>query len=198
MLTFDPSYITASWNGRIKLAQFICSLLCGCILPNVVGNFFTRYAFFTFVIWTTFIYITIDLALNLSSACRYIPATMRAPDVMIYPVLIAALLFLLCSSLIAGIADISGRHAASGVAATIGFVLMGLFIAEAAIHFLAIRNARSPQQGGPVSANGNRIIIGMPSTRTESHLLPDPPPYSADSPTMSSKHGGDSRLGDFV
>ena len=194
LLKFDPSYVVETWPGRLKVAQFFAVLLCGCLLPSSATYFFSRYAFFTFVIWTSFIYITIHLALHLSSLAKLLPDAVKAPGIIIFPVLIAALLFLLCSSLIAGVADISGAATLSWLSALLGLLTMALFIAEGVLYFLDIRASQQSNEEVPTSPTSGRmvpqnpdvagntlptapggIIIGMPAVRTGDPV--DPPAY---------------------
>ena len=134
MIQLNFSYVTSTWFGRVKFLQLISCLLAGCLLPSAIGAFFTRFSFYTFVIWTCFMYIFIDLFVHVTSLSRMLPGFCRTSDIMMYPLFIGALTLFLTCSLVAGVADYfvsSSRETRTGFSVAFGFVLMLLFLVEA-------------------------------------------------------------------
>jgi len=194
MIKFDFSYITSSWFGRVKLAQFIVCMLAGCILPSAVPAFFTRFSFYTFVIWTSFMYITIDLAIHVTSLSKLLPDCCRASDLMMYPLFIGSLALLVSCSLVASVSELyymggGGAYGNSytvrtGFSAALGFILMLLFLVEAFLYYRRARNGgeerrsrKSSQDSDFENGNlrgGRNIVISRPLVKnTADH----PPPY---------------------
>lgn len=143
MIQLNFSYVTSTWFGRVKFLQLISCLLAGCLLPSAIGAFFTRFSFYTFVIWTCFMYIFIDLFVHVTSLSRMLPGFCRTSDIMMYPLFIGALTLFLTCSLVAGVADYfvsSSRETRTGFSVAFGFVLMLLFLVEAFLHYKRARN----------------------------------------------------------
>ena len=144
ILKFDPSYVRDQWDGRIKLAEIILTLLAGACLPGTVYSNAGAFSFFSFVVWTTFINACIDMVLHLSSLWGRLMYICRAPEVYLVLCSVACGAFLLSSALVAGFAHNSVNATAAGVAAFFGFLCMVLFGAEAFfIHYVAFRHGKS-------------------------------------------------------
>lgn len=179
IIKIDFSYILNTWIGRLKLIEFICVTFAGIILPSVIGVFFTRYSFYTFIIWTSFMYIFIDLLLHVTSLWKFLPKTCRSPSILIYPLLIGALAFLIGSALVASSSDLlpGSRATRSGISSAFGFITMVCYIAEAVLHHLSTRENQS--RGGGHTAEIQRRsspagVISMPINRNGGDY---PPPY---------------------
>ena len=216
LIKLDFHYAIGTWFGRVKLLQLIFSMLAGCLLPSAIpGVFFTRFAFYTFVIWTCFMYIFVDLFAHVTSLSKLLPDCCRKTDIMMYPLFIGALTLLLICSLVASVADISvsgDRATRTGFSVAFGFMLMLLFLLEAFLHYKRARNdgrdveitcfpisvsGRSLTDGGNNNSdivNGNtpprggrNIVISRPTTAYEK---PDqsPPPYHET--TLEGRGGG--------
>ena len=144
MIQLNFKYITNTWFGRVKLLQLIFCLLAGCVLPSDINSYlFTRFSFYTFVIWTCFMYIFIDFFVHVTSVSRMLPTFCHTTDIMMYPLFIGALTLLLTCSLVAGVADElwrSNNEARTGFSVAFGFVLMLLFLVEAFLHYKRARN----------------------------------------------------------
>jgi len=196
LIKFDFNYITKTWIGRVKLAQLICCILAGCILPTTIAFYFTRFSFYTFVIWTCFMYIFIDILIHVTSIAKLAPDFCRTTDIMMYPLFIGALTLLLSASLVASVTDIhhGSRATRIGFSAFFGLILMALFLFEA---FLQYRRARNngvepplfsftlPRRRAPTTdidaENGNipagrNIVISRPTSLRA--VEEQPPPYS--------------------
>lgn len=194
MIKFDFAYITSSWFGKVKLTQFIVCLLAGCVLPSAVPAFFTRFSFYTFVIWTSFMYITIDLAIHVTSLSKLLPDFCRTSDLMMYPLFIGSLALLVSCSLVASVAELyytgarvgytSSYTVRTGFSAAFGFILMILFLIEAYLYYHRARNGgqenrtRSSSQDSDfenVNLRGGRnIVISQPVMKGS---IEHPPPY---------------------
>ena len=173
MINIDFTYVTNTWLGRVKLAQLICVTLAGCILPSVIGWYFTRFSFFTFVVWTSFMYIVVDLVLHITSLWRRLPSLLRMSDIWIYPVLIGALAFLISSALILSVADLhpGSRGSRIGVSGAFGLFTMVLFLIEAYLHYKNSKTNNNNADEEQPSLGGR--TISMPVTRVDD----DPPSY---------------------
>jgi len=125
-----------SWIGRIKVLQFFFVLLAGAILPSVTNGFlFSRYAFFVFIVWTSFMYIVIDLFLHLTGLHSSVPKSLASPALLLTLLSLGFFLFLISSSLIVSASSSleGSQDVTSILAATCGFIVMALFAAEGVI-----------------------------------------------------------------
>lgn len=172
MIVFDLSYVTDTWLGRVKFFELIFITLAGCILPSVIGVFFTRFSFYTFVVWTSFMYISLDLILHVTSLWRRMPKLCTSSDILLYPVLMGALAFMISSCLVASVADHfpGSRGTRCGLSAAFGFLTMLLFLIEAFLHY---RNIPHNNNNDEDEEEGERTISG-PIFRGTEH----PPPYT--------------------
>ena len=201
VIKLDFNYITGTWFGRVKFLQLIFCMLAGCLLPSAIGAFFTRFSFYTFVIWTCFMYISIDLFVHVTSLSRMLPDFCRTTDIMMYPLFIGALTLLLTCSLVAGVADYfrsSSRETRTAFSVAFGFVLMMLFLVEAFLHYKRARNGgrditcsipgistgrRVPNhdnedlENGNIPRGGRNIVISRPTTAFKNGNDQAPPPY---------------------
>lgn len=179
LIKVDFTYITSTWLGRVKLLELIFVTLAGIILPSTIGFFFTRYSFFTFIVWTSFMYIFIDIMLHLTSLWLHLPKTCRSSAILIFPVSIGAVSFLIGSSLIASSVDIlvGPRKNRSICSAVFGFVVMILFVIEAILHLQTTKDGEreEPRFLGErnSSLRNSGVQISMPVDRSNN----DPPPY---------------------
>lgn len=188
VIKVDFSYITASWIGRLKVMELLCTILAGCILPSVIGVFFTRFSFYVFVIWTSFMYIIIDLFVHVTGLTRLLPKNAMSGVVM-YLLIIAAVTLLISCSLVAGVADynpLKGHAMRTGCSAFFGYLLMVLFIVESVLRY---RETKNPQ-GLPHGSNSHldrqtRIEISGPIYKPS-----DPPPAYSGTTTNGGSGGG--------
>ena len=155
-IKWNGSYVRDEWQGRIKVAEILCSFLAGVILPYSVYYYPSRFSFFSFVTWTSFINAVIDLILHLTSLWERLIYICRAPEVYMVLDAIATFAFLLGSSLIAHAANLSGHTGNSGASAFFGFLCMILFGIEGFIHFQRWRQGRSDRQNPP-SEEGEKM-----------------------------------------
>ena len=177
MIIVDFSYVVRNWFGRIKLLQFIFVTLAGIISPSVIYGLYSRYAFFVFIVWTSFIYIILDLLLHFTSLWRRLPKLMTSPSVLIVPLLVGILAFLIGSSLIASASFIlrGYRSTTSVLAAICGFIVMVLYGVEAFLHFRTMNNRYPATAGNPQANLARNRPISHPVT--VEIVNPDPPPY---------------------
>ena len=188
MIKLDASYFN-TWLGRVKILELIFITLAGCILPSVIGVFFTRYSFYTFIVWTAFMYIVADVMLHITSLWRLLPGMCTSSAILMYPVLIGALAFLLGSSLVASVSDqlhTSSRETRSGLSSACGFITMILFLIEAFLHYRQQNQSYEPTVSNNTNGGG-QVIISMPVNRDEEH----PPPYTAQHATPAGSYTGD-------
>ena len=134
--------------GRIKLVQLVSVLLVGCFLPNSISVFFSMFSFYAFVTWTSFMYICIDLLVHVTSIRKLIPNSQSMPTLLFYVDLIAGVVWLISSCLIADVTEIfpDGRKALSAVACTFGIITTILFFVEAYFHYLSSVNGKGVKE----------------------------------------------------
>lgn len=177
MIIVEFSYVTDSWFGRVKLLQFLFVTLAGIITPSAIYLLFSSYAFFVFIVWTSFIYIFLDLVLHFTSLWRRLPKVLTAPAVLIFPLGLGVVVFLIGSSLIASAAHIANgsQSVTSGLGAFCGYVVMILFGIEIFLHLRTMR-LDGPQAEAPaVNPARNRPISHPVSVEIDN----EPPPYKA-------------------
>ena len=177
MIKIDVSYFN-TWLGRVKILELLIITFAGCILPSVIGVFFTRYSFYTFVVWTGFMYIVVDLLLHVTSLWQRLPDMLTSSTVLFYPVLIGALAFLLSSSLVASVSDQlypRSRATRSGISSACGLITTVLFLIESFLHYKN-QNECNELRVPNTTNGGERVIISGP-IRGE---LENPPPYTED------------------
>lgn len=142
-IKWDPTYVTKQWEGRVKLAEILCTLLAGAVLPYYVYLHGGVFSFFSFVAWTACINAAIDMFLHLTSLWGRLLYICRAPEVFLILCCVACGAFLLASSLVAGYAKYAHDRHAAGAASFFGFASMVLFGIEAYMHFIVYRRGRS-------------------------------------------------------
>lgn len=179
MIIVDLSYLTGpSWFGRVKILQFLFVILAGIMTPSVTNGFlFSRYAFFVFIVWTSFMYISLDLLLHLTSLWRRLPQLMTASAILVFPLIVGVVVFLIGSSLIASASHTlrGSQYTTSALSATCGYFVMILYGVEAYLHFKLMN---SESQGTTPAVN-----LHPARNRPISHPVtveivnPYPPPY---------------------
>ena len=142
-LKWDPSYVRDEWGGRLKVAEAVGTFLAGVILPSTIYGHGGVFTFFSFVAWSSFINILIDLFLHLLSLWNHIMYICRAPEVYVALCSVASFAFLLSSALLAGFSNYSINPTRAGVSAFFGFTCMCMFGVEAYfIHFSVYRQGK--------------------------------------------------------
>jgi len=179
MIVVDVTYLTGpAWFGRVKLLQFIFVTLAGILTPSVPnGLLFSRYAFFVFIVWTSFMYISLDLLLHLTSLWRRLPPLMTSSAILVFPLLIGVVVFLIGSSLIASATHtlLGAQNTTSALSATCGFIVMVLYAVEVFLHFQAVQKERAPPPAAPLVNPARNRPISHPVTLEAAN--PYPPPY---------------------
>ena len=183
LIKIDSNYVTSTWIGRVKVIQMLCAILAGCILPSAIGIFFSRYSFYTFVIWTCFMYIFLDFFLHVTSLVRLIPNKETYAPVLMYLLAIGALCLLISASLVASAADFQlngwtqSTHNKNRTifSAIFGYIVMALFIVEIVLRYQLAKNP--PTESNKRSADierQKRIEISGPIYKPTDI----PPPYT--------------------
>lgn len=126
----------------MKLAEIVCSMLAGAILPGMVYNHASVYSFFSFVAWTAFINALIDMILHLTSLWNRLLYICRAPEVFLVLCGVASGAFALAGILVAAYARSSSEPGAAIASACFGFFCALLFGIEAVMHFASFRDGR--------------------------------------------------------
>nr|XP_047124488.1 uncharacterized protein LOC124807073 [Hydra vulgaris] len=137
-IKIDTSYFS-EWIGRIKLLQLVLVTLSGCLTPAVVGFFFTRFTFFIFITWTTFMYVCLDIILHMLMFWQKLPKNFPMSQVLMILDLVAAILWMITSSLIASVSNFlpGNGHVLSALSCTFGFFTMVTFFVEAYLRLYA-------------------------------------------------------------
>ena len=89
----NPSYIRDTWIGRLKIGEFFCALLAGALVPVTVYKHAAAFSFMSFVTWTTFICIFIDLILHLAYVWEKLTFLTEHPEVLLSLCVFGAFLF---------------------------------------------------------------------------------------------------------
>lgn len=200
MIKFNFAYVTNTWFGRLKVMELLSAMLAGCILPSVIGVFFTRYSFYTFVIWTCFMYIFIDLFIHVTSLARLLPRSCAAAKsgIMMYLLIIGAIALLISCSLVAGVANYHYliNSTQTGVSLFFGYLLMVLFLIESYLHH---KESTKPPRGDGDDDDGDiddtdshrrmRLEISGPIYKPQDN----PPPYRATTTNVGGGGGGNAQ-----
>ena len=134
----DFEYLYASWVGRFKIAEFFTSLLAGALVPSAYkhGGAFT---FMSWVAWTTFINVVLDIILHLVRVWE------KLVFVRTYPQVLVCLCFLGSMSLgIAGVLEVFLSHYAEDpglgyTSALFGFMCCVVLAIECFFHYKSYR-----------------------------------------------------------
>ena len=171
-LKLDTSYFS-EWIGRIKLLQLLFVTLSGCLAPSVVGAFFTRFSFFIFIIWTTFMYICLDIILHMLMLWQRFPKVFPLSPILMLLDLVAAIVWMITSSLIASVSYIlpGNSHVLSALSCSCGFFTMVTFFAEAYLRLYTEKYGKkdSPKKvtRNSFSSDENEVETGSISGRLE-------------------------------
>jgi len=121
----------------VKILQFFFVLGAGILLPSIPNGFiFPRYAFFVFIVWTSFMYIVIDLFLHLTGLWESLPKALTSPVVLCSLLGLGCFMFLISSTLVAAASSTlttSSDKVTSILAAICGLVSMILLGIELGI-----------------------------------------------------------------
>lgn len=79
----DFKYLYTSWNGRFKIVEFFTSLLAGALVPVTVENYAGGFSFVSFVAWTTFINVVLDIILHLVRVWEKLVFVRSYPQVLV-------------------------------------------------------------------------------------------------------------------
>lgn len=138
----DFKYLYLTLSGRLKIAEFITSLLAGALVPSTVYKHAAGFSFVSFVAWTTFINVVLDIILHLVRVWEKLLFVSRYPQVLV------CLCFLGSISLfVAGIVEISiskyAKYPGLGYAsAFFALACCALLAVECFYHYRRYRDAQ--------------------------------------------------------
>ena len=159
----DFNYLTSSWVGRFKIAEFFTSLLAGALVPRTIYEHAGGFEFISFVAWTTFINVVIDIILHL----------VRVWDKLVfvetYPQVLVCLCFLGSVSLfVAGLVEVAvSQHAEDpslGYASAVFALMCCLLLAvECFLHYKKYREKQEQRSLEMTSAAGGAAGVQDPN-----------------------------------
>ena len=139
----DFKYLYTSWVGRFKIGEFFSSLLTGALVPGTVYKHGSGFSFISFVAWTTFINVVIDIILHLVRVWEKLIFIHSYPQVMVCLCFLGSVSLLVASLLEIGISQYAEHPALGYASAIFGFMCCFLLAAECFIHY---RSYREKQQ----------------------------------------------------
>ena len=154
----DFEYLYNSWVGRFKIAEFFTSLLAGALVPRTVYKHVAGFEFMSFVAWTTFINVVIDIILHLVRVWEKLVFIHTYPQVMVCLCFLGSI-----SLLIGGLVEVGiSQYAADpglGYASTMFALICSVVLAmECFNHYRSYRDKQhqratemSSTAGEPVS-----------------------------------------------
>lgn len=174
-LYFD--FITKTPIGKLKVAELVFTLLAGACASSVESYYHckcsAKLGFLSFVSWTAFINILIDMIIHVIGLWERLHWIFRHPALFCVLCILAVLGFIIGSALTAtcAIEWCVVNPTTTGVAAFFGFVCLGLFAGETYLQFTIYRgmNDEARQQTSGQSKAPDYI---------EPPMAP-PPPYSS-------------------
>ena len=137
---WNEIYIRKYWDGRIKLAQAICTFLSAILLSYHYEYYHIRFIFFRVVTVMAFFSAMIDLLVHLFTIWDFLPSVLRDTRLLFCISFLFTLFLLIGSSLVVVVADIAGNELLNLVAGLLGFLSMILFGVETSLHCIRYRS----------------------------------------------------------
>lgn len=137
---WNEMYVRKYWDGRIKLAQAICTFLSAILLSYHYEYYHIRFIFFRVVTVTAFFFAMIDLLLHLFTIWDFLPSFFRDTRLLFCISFLFTLFLLVGSSLVVAVADITGNELLNLVAGLLGFLSMILSGVETSLHCIRYRS----------------------------------------------------------
>ena len=139
----DFTYLYSSWVGRFKIAEFFASLLAGALVPNTVYKHSAGFGFVSFVAWTTFINVVIDIILHLVRVWDRLTFVRTYPQVLVCLCFLGSVSFLVAGLVEVGISQYAEHSGLGYVSAIFALMCCVLLALESFIHY---RSYRAKQQ----------------------------------------------------
>lgn len=139
LFTFNDMYIRKNWDGRLKVLEFIATLLAVAFLPSTYFHYHTRFIFHRFVTVTCLFFIVLDLFLHLFSIWERIPTWIVGSLTLMFATVLAGISLLASSCLIIVKAEETSDESRTLASAFFGFAGMVVFGTESVLHFLRYR-----------------------------------------------------------
>ena len=139
----DFAYLTSSWVGRFKIAEFFTSLLAGALIPRTVSKHAGGFEFMSFVAWITFINVVIDIILHLVRVWEKLVFVHTYPQVMVCLCFLGSVSLFVAAIVEIGISSYAEDPGLGYASAVFALMCCALLAMECFLHY---RSYREKQQ----------------------------------------------------
>lgn len=139
----DIQYLTSTWVGRLKIAQFFTSLLAGALVPPTVSKHAAGFSFMSCVAWSTFINVVIDIILHLVRLWDKLLFVGTYPQVLVCLCFLGSVSFFVAALVEVGISQYAEHPGLGYASAIFGLMCCVLLAVECSLHY---RRYREKQQ----------------------------------------------------
>ena len=157
----DFQYLTSTWVGRLKIAEFFTSLLAGALVPTTVFKHGAGFSFMSFVAWTTFINVVIDIILHLVRLWDRLLFVHTYPQVLVCLCFLGSVSLFVAALVEVGIsqyAEVPGLGYASAIFALMCCVLLAV---ECFLHYRGYRERQQERAVEMSSAAAGQGSAGV-------------------------------------
>jgi hypothetical protein len=140
----DFEYLYASRTGRFKIAEFFTSLLAAALVPSTVYKHGAGFSFMSWVAWSTFINVVLDIILHLVRVWDKLTFVRTYPQVLVCLYFLGSMLLCVAGAVEVGISQYAEDPGLGYASALFGFMCCVLLAIEC---FAFYKSYREKQQG---------------------------------------------------
>jgi hypothetical protein len=159
----DFKYLYTSWVGRLKIAEFFTSLLAAALVPHTVSKHSGGFDFMSFVAWTTFINVVIDIILHLVRVWEKLIFIHSYPQVMVCLCFLGSVSLLVASLVELGLSQYAEDPGLGYASAIFGLMCCLLLAFECFIHYRSYREKQLQRATEMRTATEDPVAIQDPN-----------------------------------
>ena len=152
----DFPFLYGTWTGRFKIAEFFTSLLAGALVPRTMYRHVGGFSFMSFVAWTTFIFVIVDIILHLVRLWDKLVFLHTYPQVLVCLCFLGAVSFFVASLVELGVSQYAQHPGLGYASAVFGLMCAAILAVECYYHYRAYmerQQERSVEMSPPVAVH---------------------------------------------
>lgn len=153
----DFQYLYTSWVGRFKIAEFFTSLLAGAFVPRTVYRHVGGFEFMSFVAWTTFINVIIDIILHLVRVWEKLVFIHTYPQVLVCLCFLGSVSLFVAALVEIGISQYAEYPGLGYASAVFALICCSVLAVECFVHYRSYRE-KQQQRATEMTAQGDTAI----------------------------------------
>ena len=148
----DFPFLYGTWTGRFKIAEFFTSLLAGALVPRTVYRHVGGFSFMSFIAWTTFLSVIVDIVLHLVRVWDKLVFVHTYPEVLVCLCFLGAVSFFVASLVELGVSQYTHDPGLGYASAVFGLLCAAVLAVECYYHYrdyMERRQERSVEMSPP-------------------------------------------------